>query len=116
MGARNLPAPPLTPQARLERGMRLIAEGMREALTAVVAESGASSEWVDQNHSPLGKRRHLALAREQKIASKKHGHLVLILREDLNQYIEREGLSRGKRTADEDVKDVLERIESRSKR
>lgn len=115
MGARSIPSV-LTPAARIERATRLIMEGVTEAVKATLDQGNAVAEWVDQRHSPLGKRRHLELARSGRIPSKKHGQLVLIRREDLNAYIERAGLSRGKSSEEEEVVDLVERIEKRSRR
>lgn len=100
----------LTPEARLERAKRGIAECVAEMIEATIARGVAANEWVDQAHSPLGKRRHLELARAGKLPSKKIGRLVLVKRDDLNAYLEREGLARGTRVEDEDVLDVLERV------
>jgi len=106
----------LTPEARLERAKRSIAEAVSEMIEATIARGVAANEWVDQNHSPLGKRRHLALARAGKLPSKKIGQLVLVKREDMNAYLDREGLSRGPRPEDEDVLDVVERITAGGRR
>lgn len=106
----------LTPQARLERAKRQIAEGISEMIEATIARGVAANEWVDQHHSPLGKRRHLELARKGKLPSKKHGQLVLVKREDMNAYLEREGLTRARPTDDDDVLDVVERIASGGRR
>lgn len=100
----------LTPEARLERAKRQIAEGVADMIEATIARAGAGGEWVDQNHSPLGKRKHLRLAAKKKIPSRKHGKQVLIRRDDLNTYIECEGIGRGKRAELDDVEDVVERM------
>ena len=49
----------LTPEARLERAKRTIAEGVSELVEAHLARGSAANEWIDQAHSPLGRRRHL---------------------------------------------------------
>lgn len=108
--SRDAAATVLTPQAKIERGIRLQAEGQRLIIEGTIEERGASAEWVDQRSSPLGRRKHLALAREGKLPSQKHGSRVLVRRDDLNAYIEREGLGRGRRVDDEDVTDVVEGI------
>ncbi len=100
----------LTPEAQLERAKRLIGEAVFDMIKAAIATGAAQSEWIDQNASPLGKRRHLELARAGRLPSKKHGRLVLIRRDDLNAFVDREGLSRGERVAEEDVVDVVEAI------
>jgi excisionase family DNA binding protein len=106
----------LTPEARLERAKRTIAEGISEMIEATIARGVAANEWVDQKSSPLGKNRHLALARTGKIPSKKVGQLVLIRRDDLNAYLEREGISRSRPTDEDDVLDVVERITAGGRR
>lgn len=107
----------LTPEARLERAKRTIAEGVAEMIEATIARGVAANEWVDQNASPLGKAKHLKLARTGKVQSKKIGRAVLIKREDLNAYIEREGLSRAPAsTAEAEVLDIVERITAGGRR
>lgn len=100
----------LTPEAKAERAERMIAAGVRELIAAELARGAGASEWVDQNHSPLGRRIHLRLAREGRLPSRKVRRRVLILRKDLNAYIEREGLARGHRPEDEDVSEIVDRI------
>jgi excisionase family DNA binding protein len=106
----------LTPEARLERAKRTIAEGISEMIEATIARGVAANEWVDQNHSPLGKRKHLELARAGKLPSKKVGRDVLVKRDDLNAYIQREGISRGRSVDDEDVLEIVERIAAGGRR
>ena len=106
----------LTPEARLERAKRTIAEGISEMIEATIARGVAANEWVDQMHSPLGKRRHLELARTGKLPSKKIGRLVLVRREDMNAFLDREGLTRARPSDDDDVLAVVERIASGGRR
>jgi hypothetical protein len=61
-------------------------------------EQLADSEWVDQQQSPLGRRRHCALARTGQVTSRKVGRRVLIRKIDIDAVLEREG----KPPADED--------------
>lgn len=100
----------LTPEAQIERAKRQLVDSVDALVDAKIAALGANSEWIDQNHSPIGRRLHLELARAGKLPSKKMKKLVLVLRADLNAFIEREGLSRGKREEDEDVSDVVDAI------
>lgn len=105
--------PIATPEARLERAKRMITAGVAEAIDALKG----SSDWIDQHHSPLGRRRHNALAREGKLASRKLGRLILIRRTDIDAYIEREGIARGRRVSEDDgVDEMLERITRGSER
>lgn len=106
----------LTPQARKERAKRGLAEAVAELVTATIEEGLAASEWVDQRASPLGQRPHLELARSGKVPSRKIVGRVLIRRDDLNRYIEQEGLQRGARADEEDVTDIVEAIVSGSSR
>jgi excisionase family DNA binding protein len=46
-----------------------------------------ADEWVDQAHSPLGRAKHLRLAREGVLPSSKEGRQVLIKRSVLDAYI-----------------------------
>lgn len=98
----------LTPQAMKERGLRMIAEGQALLVEATLDERGAANDWVDQRRSPLGKRKHLELARSGALPSRKHGALVLIRRDILNAYIEGNGIRRGDET--EDVGAVVDTI------
>lgn len=52
---------------------------------------GVSSEepgWVDQDHSPLGRRGHCALVRKGVLKGHKIGKRILVRHEDLDRYIE----------------------------
>lgn len=100
----------LTPDAKLERAKRQIAEAIADAVEAILERGVAAAEWIDQNGSPLGKAQHLALARSGKVESRKVHRRVLIRRTDLNRYIEQQAETRGVVQSDEDVSDVLDRI------
>lgn len=50
-------------------------------------ESTTASEWVDQKVSPLGRRRHLDLARRGVLRSTKDAGRVLIRRADIEAYL-----------------------------
>lgn len=101
----------LTPDAKLERAKRQIAEAIAQAVEAILERGVAASEWIDQHASPLGKSAHLALARSGKVESRKVHRRVLIKRVDLNRYIEEQAEKRGENRHDvEDVSDVLERV------
>ncbi|MBX3205150.1 MAG: hypothetical protein KF764_08770 [Labilithrix sp.] len=98
----------LTPQAKKERGMALVAEGNRLIIEATLEERVSPDDWYTQHSSPLKKRRYLELARTGKIPSRKDGTSVLVRRADLDAYIEREGLARGGRALEsESVEDVV---------
>jgi len=58
-----------------------------ELLDAV--ERSTPSEWVDQKSSPLGRRRHLTLARTGVLKSTKDAGRVLIRRVDIERYLEK---------------------------
>lgn len=111
--AKSIPST-LTPAARKERSIRILAEGIAEFVKATIDEGLASGEWVDQHHSPLGRRRHLDLCAAGKLPSKKLGKLVLVKRDDMNAFIERAGVARGRRAEEEDVVDIVDRITQRA--
>ncbi|HEX9297808.1 MAG TPA: helix-turn-helix domain-containing protein [Polyangiaceae bacterium] len=55
----------------------------------------SASEWVDQYHSPLGKRGHLEAVRSGELPGVKKGKRVFVRRTDLNEYLERAAVRRG---------------------
>lgn len=67
---------------------------IREKLHALVdeiadaIESHGAADWVDQTTSPLGRRRHLELARTGVLKSSKQGRRVLIKRRDIDAFLE----------------------------
>ncbi len=63
-----------------------------EIVSAIELHTG-SSEWVDQNDSPLGKRRHMALVRSGELKGRKDGRKVLVKRSELDAYIERNAIT-----------------------
>lgn len=104
-------APKLSPQAKIDRGQRLQAEGRRLEIEGVLEMHHAANDWVDQASSPLGRKKHLRLARLGVIPSRKDGRQVLVKRDDLNAYLEKNGLARGgKSEQDEDLDDLIERV------
>lgn len=100
----------LTPDAKLERAKRLIAEGITNAVEAIIERGVAAQEWIDQHDSPIGKRQHLDLARSGAVESRKIHRRVLIKRVDLNRYIEQQAEKRGTRHEDDNVDDIIARI------
>lgn len=100
----------LTPAARRERALRIVGEGIAEFIKSAIDEGLGGGEWFDQHNSPLGKHRHLALCRARKLPSKKLGQTVLVKRDDMNAFIEREGLTRGRRLEEDDVVDIVDRL------
>ena len=80
-----------------------------ELVTAIETHDGAA-EWVDQNTSPLGKRRHLDAVRRGDLSASKEGKRVLVKRSELEAYILRKAIIT---TASEesDVDGVLRDIE-----
>lgn len=52
-----------------------------------VLKKQAAVEWVDQNASPLGHRRHLELVRRGALAASRSGKRVLVRRSDLDAYL-----------------------------
>lgn len=68
----------------LATGLELALRGVRELL-----EAPDPDEWVEQERSPLGQRRHCELARDGKFPSarKRDGHWY-VRRRELDAYIE----------------------------
>lgn len=96
----------LTPEARLERAGRMISEGVQEMVRALTAPK----DTYDQYDSPLGKSRHLLLARQGKFPTVKTGKRVVAKREDVWAYMKREGLTRGERPDEGDVDAIVDTI------
>lgn len=100
----------LSPSALEERATRTLVAGVRDLIRAEVARHAASSDYYDQVSSPLGRRRHNELARSGKIpATKVHGRWM-IRKDDLREYIERNGIKGTRREQDEGVDDLIERV------
>jgi hypothetical protein len=92
-----------------------IEKWVRETVRAEVARP-APDDWIDQDESPLGRRRHLDLVRRGALPGKKEGKRVLVRRADIDAY--REGLparapapgraapKATERTVDDDLRDL----------
>ncbi len=94
--------PPLSPQARIERAKRLLAESIVELVAAQVEQASTAAAWVDQNHSPLGKRRHLSLVRSGALKGSREGILVFVRRAEIDAYLARKQIVRVDPEADEE--------------
>lgn len=92
----------LTPDARIERAKRQIADAIDELVEARLAKGAAAAEWIDQNTSPLGKHRHLDLVRRGILKGVKQGKRVLVRRLDIDAYMEDNEIA-PKPAADDDV-------------
>lgn len=111
MSTRSVREEDLTPEALEARGQRLVAEGYRLLIRAEVRREVSAHELVDQDHSPLKRRRHIELARTGKIPATKEGRRWLIRRQDLYDYLNRHGVVCGQRaTSEEDVEAMIERV------
>lgn len=111
MGARVLRTTELTPDARIARAKRMIADAVGEMIEAYTAKGVTANEWIDQFSSPLGQHRHLRLAREGKLRATREGRKVLVRRSDLNAYLEQHAeLAAPKPVEDDDVEDMMLRI------
>lgn len=87
MTTRPIRAVELTPDARIARAKRVIAEAITDLVEAQVAKGVVASEWVDQDTSPLGRGRHLALVRSRVLPGVREGRKVLVRRQDLDAYL-----------------------------
>ncbi len=65
-------------------------------------EATAAPEWVDQANSPLGRRRHLELARTGVLKSTKDAGKVRIRRADIDAYLLQKTVIKVDPKADED--------------
>lgn len=59
---------------------------LADELADVIEKSGGD-EWVDQTRSPLGRSKHLALAKAGKLPASKEGRKVLIKRSHIEAYL-----------------------------
>jgi excisionase family DNA binding protein len=55
-------------------------------------EQAGRDEWVDQYRSPLGKSKHLSLARRGVLPASKDGKQVLIRRSDIDAYLSKRAI------------------------
>ena len=78
-------SPPLLDEAALDRRIREI------ALAIAREETHASEDWIDQGHSPLGRRVHCLLVRRGELPGVRIHRRVLVRRRDLDRYIESHG-------------------------
>jgi excisionase family DNA binding protein len=71
--------------------LRAFAEALIPYLRDRLQISGSTSDaaFYSQANSPLGRRRHLELARRGTLQARKVGRLVLVPREDVHAFIER---------------------------
>ncbi len=91
MSPRPIRVADLTPEARIARAKRVIADAITDLVEAQVARGVVASEWVDQDSSPLGRRRHLKLVREGVLKGVREGRKVLARRRDVDAYLEKRG-------------------------
>ena len=59
-----------------------------ELICDAIEENGAG-DWVDQSSSPLGRKKHLALARAGTLKATREGRRVLVRRADIDAYLEK---------------------------
>lgn len=116
MNARAIRPYELTPEARIARAKRVIADAVDDLVEAKIAKGLTASEWVDQKSSPLGKTRHLRLVREKKLKGVREGTRVLVRRADINAYLERRAEAAPVVEDDEDVDAMMKAISGGGKR
>lgn len=80
--AEQLPA-----RARKAMAASALIEAVERFVRECFRERDARDEWIDQDASPLGRRRHLALVRLGRLAAVKDGKRVLVKRSDLDAYL-----------------------------
>lgn len=98
-----------TPEARIDRAKRAIADAIDELVEARISKGAARAELVDQSTSPLGRRRHLELVREGKLPAMREGRRVLVRRADIDAYLNERQIAPPPST-DDDVDGMVERI------
>lgn len=59
-------------------------------------------QWIDQDRSPLGRDRHLRLARSGTLPSSKEGRRVLIRSTDIDAYLARKSVVKVRADVDEE--------------
>ena len=112
MGARPLPLPELSPDARIDAAKRLLVEAIDQLVEARLAKGAAASDWVDQDASPLGRDRHLRLVRRGVLPATKDGNRRLVRRVDLDAYLEAHPIRTDVPAGEEDdVQAMVKRIE-----
>ena len=99
----------LTPDARIDRAKRAIADAIDELVEARLAKGAARAELIDQDDSPLGRRRHLELVREGKLRAMRDGRRVLVRRADIDAYLAEREVAPPPMT-DDDVDGMVDRI------
>lgn len=97
----------LSPEARRDRAKRKLAEATAELVAAQIEITVSANDKVHQYDSPLGKRRHLELARAGAFPSQKVGKRVLVKRADLNDWLAKNGEQRGVQTEDEEIDEMI---------
>lgn len=102
-------APP-RPRARFEAAATRFAA----ALASLIEEHTGSTRWVDQNDSPLGKRRHLEAVRRGDLQAFKEGRRVLVREDDIDDYLRRKTVEPS--YSGETVEDVLRDVGLRTSR
>jgi excisionase family DNA binding protein len=65
----------------------LIDERIRAVVRDLLASEDRGDDWIDQAHSPLGRRTHCRLVREGVIPGVRVHRRVLVRRRDLDAYV-----------------------------
>lgn len=73
----------MSDMSNLRRELHAFAERIADAIEA----QSTGSEWVDQDASPLGRDRHMRLARKGTLKATKDGRKVLVRRADIEAYL-----------------------------
>jgi excisionase family DNA binding protein len=79
--------PALERRAATER----LAAALRDFIVLNQMVTASGEDWIDQAASPLGRKRHLELARDGLIPSSRVGRKVLMRRRDIDEFLHRHG-------------------------
>lgn len=86
----------------IRTALEVAAKRFADDLADVLERAMGAPERYDQYNSPLGKRKHLRLAREGVLPSAKEGRQVFVTREDMDRYIASHARAKSTATTPED--------------
>ncbi len=95
-------SPPVARDERMDRVKYRIGDVVVEAIKEMLDVDAGKTEWIDQAHSPLGRRRHLELVRTGVLRASRDGRKVLVRRVDIDAYLAKHQVIRVDENADEE--------------